>query len=204
MNPTQPLAVSSRLVLISALVLLSKSLKWEQRVGHGGAAGADGESKLDVTLVLYHLRNKTSHQSSRASGQFERADVLPRQHCDQRSHLVSASGYPGERCYSNSYQMTDTLSKLPATKLASTCLMNIKWEASPHRRADFQVCAGLSCIAPLFFIKHTDAPDWKHKGSSIHFISTEPLRLHAAVGADQGACCTNTSASILVHGCARP
>lgn len=33
MNPSQPLAVSSRLVLISVLVLLSKSLKWEQRVG---------------------------------------------------------------------------------------------------------------------------------------------------------------------------
>lgn len=73
-------------------------------MGHGGAAGADGESKSGVTLVLYHLQNKTSHQSLCTSGQFVGTDVLPWQHRDQRSRLASASGYLGERCYFNSDQ----------------------------------------------------------------------------------------------------
>lgn len=163
MDQTQPLAVSSRLVLISVSLLWSKSLKWaQQRAGHGGAAGADGESKLDVTLVLCHPRNKSVHQSPRASGQFERADVLPGQHCDQRSHLARASGCSGERRCFNSSPMTGatTLSKLPARKAACFHGHNEYPMGSispPSSRLPGLL--GFCCIAPLFLIQHTDVPD---------------------------------------------
>lgn len=45
-------------------------------MGHAGAVGADGESKLDVTLLLYHLQQQNLVAVTLHLGQFERETRL--------------------------------------------------------------------------------------------------------------------------------